>query len=303
MKNHPVQKSGLLKGYISKEKGVRASVVVMTDLVEEVCALQRTSPSSSVALGRTLVGAVLVASQLKDDQAISFQISGSKTIKKVFAHAQYDGLCRGYISDKEAPLSIDKNQLALGPLIGDGFLQAITYIPGNKQPHVSQLQLQTGEIGDDIAFYLNQSRQIPCLVSLAVKIGSEGKVVAAGGVIVELMPGHTEETLQAIEKQQNRAFALSDLIDMGADYEKLLSNYVGDIELEEIKEHSVDYGCTCSREKASNSLSMLEAEDFKEILESKENLNVDCEMCGLVYSFDFEEINMIFKNSGKASIH
>lgn len=303
MNKHPIQKTGHLKGYLSSELGVRASVVVMTDLVEDLCKMLNSSPSSSVAVGRLLVGTVLVASQLKDEQAISMHVSGSKTIRKVFAHAQYDGLCRAYISEKQAPLSLQQNRLSLSPLIGEGLLQVNTYIPGQSHRMTSQVELQTGEIGEDIAYYLNQSMQIPCLISLAVKIGHEGEVIAAGGVLIELMPGHTEETLRKIEDHQKFALPLSTLIEEGQDYETLLRNHLGDLNLKEIKEHTVNYGCTCTREKASQSLMLLSKKDFEEILQSQENLNVDCEMCGLVYSFDYKEINLIYLESGKAEIH
>ena len=303
MNKHPVQESGHLKSYLSKDKTVRASVLKATELVEAVCQLQKTSPTSSVALGRLLCGTVLLASQLKDQQAIALQVNGSKQIKKIFAHAQYDGLCRAYISEKQAPLSVVNNRLSLEPLIGIGILQAMTYVPNQKMPQISQIELASSEIGEDIAYYLNQSRQIPCIVSLAVKIGSEGQVTAAGGVLIELMPGHTEETLKKLEEHQKKAQALSSLIEKGDSFDDMLKNHMGDIPFTELKSNDVNYGCTCSREKAASSLKLLEAKDFDEILTSKETLNVDCEMCGLVYSFDYSEINLIYKESGKAPIH
>ena len=303
MSSHPVKSKGLLKKYLSNELAVRASVVEMTDLVEEVCQLQKTSPSSSVALGRLLVGSVLVASQLKDNQALSFQMSGDKVISKIFAHAQYDGLCRAFISEKKAPMSVENGMFSLSPLIGDGLLQATTYIPGNKQPHVTQLNIVSGEIGEDIAHYLNQSCQIPCLISLAVKIGSEGKVLSAGGVLIELMPGHTEGVLNLIEAQQSFAKPLSTLIEEKKSYPELLENHLGAIQMDELLAQEIRYHCTCSKEKASTSMAMLPSEDFNEIISSGKDLNVDCEMCGLIYSFSVEEVNMIFKKSGKTSVH
>ena len=275
----------------------------MTDLVEDVCKMQNTSPSSSVALGRLLVGTVLISSQLKDDQAISFQVSGSKTIKKIFAHAQYDGLCRGFISEKQAPLSLHNQTLSLKPLIGEGILQSVIYVPNQKHPQMSQIELQSGEIGEDLAWYLNQSRQIPCIISLAVKIGEEGKVIAAGGVLIELMPGHTEETLKALENHQKFSLPLSTLIEEENDHVTLLRNHLGDIEVKEVKDHPVEYVCTCSKEKAETSMSLLQVEDFEEILKTKETLNVDCEMCGMIYQFDHTEVNLVYKKSGKAKIH
>ncbi len=300
---HPVTETGILRGYLSQDKTVRASVVVMTDLVKQLCEMQEMSPSSSVALGRLLVASVLVSSQLKEDQAISFQISGSEQIKKIYAHAQYDGLCRGFISERQASLAVENNMIALKPLIGEGFFTAMTYIPKNKQPQISQIQLQSGEIGEDVAYYLNQSCQIPCLLSLALKIGRAGEVTAAGGVLIELMPGHTEETLKAIEEHHSKSSSLSQLIEEKKDFKALLDNHAGCIDFKEIRSNTINYGCTCSREKAEQSLFLLTMNDFVEIIASQETLNVDCEMCGLNYAFDFEEINLIYKKSGKAQIH
>ena len=99
------------------------------------------------------------------------------------------------------------------------------------------------------------------------------------------------------------ALPLSTLIEEGNDFETLLKNHLGDIEVKEVKAHQVNYGCTCSKKKAGNSLMLLDKKDFEEILNSQENLNVDCEMCGLVYSFNYKEINQIYIQSGKAKVH
>jgi molecular chaperone Hsp33 len=303
MENYPIKKKGHLKAYIDKDLGVRATVIVMTDLIDEVCKMQKNSPASSVAVGRVLLGAVLLASQLKDKQALSLQIMGANKIKKIFAHAQYDGLCRAYISERQAPLIVENKNIILGELIGAGFLQTLTYTSPEKPPQISQVELMSGEIGEDIAYYLNQSFQIPCIISLSVKLGPNAEIIAAGGVLIELMPGHTEETLEKIEKQQKNSKPLSTLIEQKMDFRELLENHLGSITLKEIKSHDIQYSCSCSRKKAAGSLQMLDSKDFQEILASSENLNVDCEMCGMIYSFNFEEIQQIYKDSGKASLH
>ena len=203
-------------------------------MVSQLCDHLQTSPSSAVALGRLLVGSVLVASQLKEDQAISFQVSGRESIKKIFAHAQYDGLCRAYIDEKQAPLSVKNNNLSLEAVIGGGQLQANLYGPKSEKPHTTHLQLVNGEIGEDLAYYLNQSCQIPCLLSLALKIGKESQVLKAGGVLIELMPGHTEKTLQVLEAQQEKAQPLSQMMENTGDFEAWLQNYLGPLKAKEI---------------------------------------------------------------------
>lgn len=303
MTPHPVDQKGHLYGFISTREALRASVVEMTDLVEQACAMQGTSATASVALGRALVGSVLLASQLKDRQALALQISGEGPLKRVFAHAQHEGLCRGSVSDKQAPLHFDDQGLALAALIGEGHLQVTTYIPHQKAPHVSQVPLQTGEIGEDLAHYLHQSKQIPCLLSLGVKLDKDGKVCAAGGVLIELMPGHSEDLLSRIEVQQEQAQSLSHLIESGETPLNLLRNHLGDIEVQQIKDHPVRYACTCSRDKAAQSLHLLESQDFDEILAAPESLNVDCDMCGLTYSFSHSDVQDIYKLSGKAPLH
>ncbi len=303
MNKHPVHQTGQLFGFISNEHGIRASVVQMTDLVEQACEIQGTSATSSVALGRVLVGSVLVASMLKEKHAVSFQVRGSGPLNRIFAHAQHEGICRASLGNKQAPLAFNDRGLALKELVGEGILQVTTYIPNQKSPRISQVPLVSGEIGEDIAHYLSQSMQIPCVISLGVKINSEGKVVAAGGVLIELMPGHSSEIIDLIEEQQAKAQSLSHLIEGGESPTNLLRNHLGPVEMKQIKSHGVHYACTCSKEKAGNSLHLLESQDFVEILASPEALHVDCDMCGLTHSFSVEEIQEIYKASGKAPLH
>ncbi|MCB0377688.1 MAG: Hsp33 family molecular chaperone HslO [Bdellovibrionales bacterium] len=298
-----VTNTGTLKKYLSKDKTLRASVLKMTELLEDVRIMQGTSPTSTVAVGRLLAGALLLASQLKDEQAMTVQVSGRGDIKKIFAHAQYDGLCRAYISERLAPMSVKNNQFSLAPLVGGGVLSVSLLVPGVKVPRQSQLEIVSGEIGEDLAHYLSQSSQIPCLLSLAVKIGHEGMVTAAGGVLVELMPGHTEELVASIERKQKTALPLSDLIEEKYDFAKLLENSIGPIEVKEIEERQVQWHCSCTKEKAGVSIQMLGGEDMRDMIQKNEWVNVDCEMCGRVYSFSPNEITILYKDSGSAQIH
>lgn len=275
----------------------------MTDLVGQVCKLQKTSPSSSVALGRLLVGTTLVSSQMKHGHSIAFQFHCSGPVKGLYAQSTYEGEIRGYISGREAPMSHRDGQFSLSPVVGEGKMTVLTSTPGLHPPRQSQVEIFNGEIGEDIAHYLHQSMQISCLLSVGVKIGSEGKVVAAGGVLIEMMPGHSEETLTYIEAQQKQAQSISNLIEKDASHDELFKNHLGSLELKEIDQQAITYKCSCSKERAQRSVGMLGKSELEDIMSEGKALDIDCEMCGEAYKVTIEDVNLIYKDITKNPTH
>lgn len=302
-KTHPVIKqTGHLQRFLS-EKRVRASVVEMTDLVAAVCKMQKTSPSSSIALGRTLVSAVLLASHTKDHHEVALEFSCKGPIGSLFAHAGFDGKCRASIAEKNTPLSLNGGQISLKPLVKEGTMTVTTYVPRARQPVRSQLSIVSGEIGEDVAHYLQQSMQIQSLVSLGVKVGSEGQVTAAGGVLVEMMPGYQQETLEKLLAQQEQTATLSQLIEEKKDHRQLLENYVGDLTISQLGSQEISYGCTCSLEKARASIQLLGKNDVESLVKDNKGLDVNCEMCGLAYNLTIEDLNLVLKDLSDPQVH
>ena len=204
---------------------IRASAVVCTHLLNHLRTLQHTSPTSTLALGRTLIGTTLLATQLKDEQAISVQLQCDGAMRMVFAQASYEGSVRAFIAEPQLPMSVERGNLILAPHVGSGTLTVSTYIKGASRPQISQVLIESGEITDDLASYIRISQQIPCVLTAGVIIGSEGVVTSAGGLLVEMMPGHTPEDVERVESSLRAMGALSQSLGPGVNGENLLKMF------------------------------------------------------------------------------
>lgn len=283
--------------FLSSEGTIRASALVCTDVVNHLRIVQNTSPTSTLALGRALIGTTLLASHLKDEQALSLQIQCEGPMKMVFAQASYEGSVRAFIADPQLGLAVEKNNLVLAPHVGKGTLTVSTYIKGAARPQISQVLVQSGEITDDIAHYLRTSQQIPCILTSGVLFQGDGKVTSAAGLLVELMPGHTETDVQRVESCLRVLGSLSDSLTPEITGEELLQMFfVGVSGKHWLHPHEVEIACSCSREKVMNSFKLLGEDDLKEMIEKKELVDVQCEMCGKRYKIDVPALKEIYQN-------
>lgn len=302
-KSHPVVKApGRVERFLSSER-VRASVVDITALCEEVRLMQGTSPSSTIALSRLLVATTLLASHTKEGQEVAVQISCKGPLKSLFAHCTYGGHLRGALAGKKTTPQLKNGEFSLSPLMGPGFLTVTTYVPKAKEPRKSQVQLVSGEIGPDITHYLQASMQIHSLISLGVQVTSKGEVRGAGGVLIELMPGHKSEVVDKIEQAHKMSSPLSELIAEKKPFSELLVNHSGDVLFSSLGSTEIRYLCSCKRKKAAGSIELLGLEELNQVVQSQESLNIDCDMCGMKYEIEPSEIRLIRDKLKSQSVH
>ena len=276
--------------YLTQELTIRASAVIATHIVEEMRAIHEAFPIATVALGRTMIGSLLLASQLKQNQALSLYFQGDGGLGRVFAEATYEGKCRGYVSHPKFML-LSEDSLNIGSAVGRGLLTVTHHLPTGETPHRGSVQIRTGEVGDDIAYYLHQSHQIPSIVSLGVLVDENGKVSAAGGVLIELMPGVTEETILKLEARVRTVPPLSKRIFDGASAEELVHDYLGDFGLMPMEhDYPIKYECRCNLDRVKNSVSLLGEQELDEIIRAGKPLEVGCEFCGRKYSLSPTDI-------------
>lgn len=283
--------------FLSQDGFVRASAVVFTSVLNELRTLQETSPTSTLALGRSLVGATLLAARLKEEQAVAVQIKCDGPMKMVFAQASYEGGVRAFVSEPQLPMSVDRGNLFLAPHVGAGTLSVSTYIKGNTQPQVSQVLLQTGEITEDIAHYIRSSLQLPCLLTSAVNLGSEGVVTSAGGLMVEMMPGHTEEHIALVERCLTAMGSLSEMLGAKVSGEDILKLFFVGVP-GKVWEHpyKIQISCSCSRNKVASSIQLLGAAEVKEMVQQGNSVDVKCEMCGRNYAITVADLKEIYQS-------
>ena len=303
-KAHSKDNANRVHKFLTKDLTVRAASVVATQVVDEMRSIQNSYPIATVAVGRSMVAALLMASHLKHNQELSLYFQGNGPLGRVFAEANYEGQVRGYSNNPQFQAPIEGEQIQIGPAIGIGLLTVTHHLPTSDEPHRGTVIIRTGEVGDDIAFYLQQSHQIPSVVALGVHVNPYGLVEAAGGVLIELMPGHSEQTVAMIEKRVRSAPLISKRILEGATAEDLIRDYLGDFELMELEhKYPIEYHCRCSYERVVRSMILLGTEDLDELIAENKAVDVSCEFCGRKYQVAEADLVQIRKDAYKGSLN
>ncbi|MCK5074592.1 MAG: Hsp33 family molecular chaperone HslO [Bacteriovoracaceae bacterium] len=274
----------IIKKFISKDLYIRTATLVSTDMVAHIQNIQKTSPIPTVAIGRAVTGALLMAAGLKKGHKIGLHFNGQGPLKTVFAEANFLGECRGCTGNPELDIPLQEKNIKVGQALGNGQLTVAHNQLGKKGRYSGTVEFASGEIADDIALFLYQSQQIPSLVSLGVYLDEFARVKAAGGIIMELMPGAPESTIEKLEKNAMEASNISELIMDGKDATDIAKIFMKDFEIEDLEfDQEVKYRCECSIERVKRSLKCLDPKDHEKIIQGGENVDITCEFCGKVY--------------------
>lgn len=289
--------------FCSNDFTVRMAAVDATDVVQEVQRLQNLYPVATMGVGKAMVGALLLASQLKEHQQVGLLFRGNGPLKSIYAEANYEGQVRAFTPNPQYEPLDYKKPLLVGEALGNGTLSVSRHQPFQKQPFQGLVSLVSGEIGDDIAHYLHQSHQVRSVVSLGIYLDEYGKVIKAGGVIIEVMPG-VEEDIVSLIQQNAEDFkpSVSKILMAGGGAYDLVLPFMTGIDFTEL-DHNVDakYFCPCTNERVSNALEILGEADLQDMVDKKEEPQITCQMCGKPYTFTVDQIveirNRVYKNS------
>ena len=273
---------------------IRATAVISTDPVREMCTLQKAGPLASMALGRAVTGALLMAAQLRDNQVVGLHFRGNGPLGSLYAEASYEGECRGWCDEPGAQVPLRDGRIDVAAGLGIGLLNVIRSQPFEKAPHVGTVELVSSEIGDDIAYYLQQSHQIPSVVALGVILGESGAVEVSGGVLIELMPGADDGVISRLEKSVAEARPLTSLLKEQRSPVELLSNYSGSIIMNQA-EHpfEIKYSCRCTSDRVQRSITMLGRDEVANMVAEGKDANVRCEFCGRTYTLTLMKLKEI----------
>lgn len=289
--------SDVLVKATAAEKTIRAAVAITTNLADEARLRHRTAPTASAALGRALTASLLLSSTLKEAERLSLQFLGNGPLKGIFAEASAQGEVRGFVYYPRTHLPLRNGKLNVGGAIGAGTLTVIRDQPWRKEPYRSILPLVSGEIGADVAHYLLNSEQIPSAVSLGVFVTPDETVAAAGGFIVQVMPGVSDETIVQLETNMARATPVSQLVREGATPEEILTHVLDGFAPVTVGEVLVRFGCRCSRGRVLGTLVALGREEIQALLAKEENVSVTCEFCSEQYVVGRQEAEAMFVSS------
>jgi molecular chaperone Hsp33 len=291
--------------FVSNDFTVRVAAVDATEVVKEMQQLQSPMPLAAVGVGRAMVGALLLASQLKEGQEVGLLFKGNGPLGSLYAEASYDGAVRGYCPHPDYQAPHPEDILNLGKALGFGNLTVARHQPFQRQPFNGTVQMVTGEIGDDIAHYLHQSHQIRSIVSLGVYLDEFGKVKSAGGLVVEVMPGVEEEVVDKIQANADRnKTSVSKLLLQGAKPIDLVRPYLEGIPFTQLPhDHQVRYFCPCTTDRVKRALTTLGVEGLQEMIDDNQTSEITCQVCGRKYSMTVEDLTELRETLRKSQMH
>ena len=291
--------------FVSKDLTVRIASVDATEVVRHMQNLQGTYPLATVAVGRSMVGSLLLAAHLKDGQQVGLLFRGNGPLSSVYAEASFGGHVRGYTPNPHyQPENYDKG-LSLKEAMGIGLLTVARHQPFQKQPFQGTVEMVSGEIGDDIAHYLHQSHQLRSMVSLGVYLDANGKVQVAGGVLIEVMPGVEDSTIEKIMQnyEKNKPNISKMLID-GAKPADLVTPFMEGIAIEELDhDYPIEYFCPCTKDRVIRALEVMGQEELQDMIDKKEEVNVTCQVCGKPYSVSIQEVEEVNNHLRRESMN
>lgn len=286
---------------ITGDGSARIFVTNTTDIVKKASEIHGTSKTMTAVLGRALTAASLMGSMLKDkDNSLTLQFRGDGPAGKVICVSDYAGNVRVRADDPTVELPPNaQGKLNVGGAIGAGSMYVIKDM-GMNDPYVGVSQIVTGEIGDDVTAYFANSEQTPTVCALGVRVNREKECIAAGGYLIQLLPGADEAIIPKIEENVGRMASVSTLILAGRTGEEIIAEALEGIEYEIFDEFDTDYVCTCTRERYLVALAGLGDEDMDSLRDGRP-IETVCQFCGKSYSFTVEEIDAKRAEKGTAA--
>lgn len=273
---------------------VRALAAVTTDLVDEARGRHGTAPTATAALGRALTGALLLAATIKRDERLSLEFSGDGPLRGVLVDATPDGDARGFVLRPDTHVPPRAGKLDVGGALGRGVLCVIRVPIAGGALYRSVVPLESGEIGADLAGYLLASEQTRAAVGVGVFVDTDGRVAAAGGYLVQALPGATPETLDAVAARVERVATPSQLVRDGLGPADMLRAVIGD-GVSVLEERDVRFRCRCSRERVAVAILAMGRAEIEAVLADDRRAEVTCDFCGARYVLEEDELRGLLR--------
>ena len=276
---------------------IRAFAITSKDMVEEARSRHNTSPIVTAALGRMLAaGSMMGVMRKGEDDLVTLQMQGSGPMKGVTVTANSKGEVKGFPNVAVVDLPPKNGKLDVGGAIDLGIMRVIKDM-GLKDPYVGTVELQTGEIAEDLTYYYAVSEQIPSTVGLGVLMNKDNTVNVAGGFIVQLMPFTSDEVISQIEENLKTLPSVTDMLSAGKTPEEMLETVLAGLDLEVKETIPVSYKCDCSRDRVEAVLVSLGEKEITDFIKAGKDVEIHCDFCDTDYVFNPDESTEILKKS------
>ena len=275
---------------------VRAYTIVSTETVEEARRRHDTWATATAALGRTITITAMMGALLKDDQSLTVKIEGGGPLGAMIADANASGEVRGYVLNPHVDFDLNTNgKLDVSRAVGtDGALSIVKDL-GLKDYFTGQVPIVSGEVSEDFTYYFAHSEQIPSAVGAGVLVNPDHTVLAAGGFIVQVMPGADEDLITQLEEQIQNFEPISSLIQKGYSPEQILFKLFPDVHVKIHESMPIEFKCKCSKERLELAIKGLGNEEIEKMIDEDHGAEAKCHFCNEVYHFDENELKTLIE--------
>lgn len=276
---------------------VRAFAISSTHLVAEARERHRTLPVVTAALGRLLSAGAIMGSMMKGDKDIvTISLKGDGPAGYITVTADSHGHVKGFPGNPNVDIPRKyAGKLDVGTAVGRGLL-TVSYDLGLKEPYSGQVEIQTGEVAEDLAYYFTVSEQLPSAVGLGVMVDTDSSVKHAGGFIVQLLPDAPEDVIELLEKKLANLEPVTTMMEQGMTPEEMLLHIFEGVDIEFTERHDVKFYCDCSKEKVKRALAAISDKDLQYIVNDDEDIEVKCFFCNTAYKFSIADIKDILSS-------
>lgn len=276
---------------------VRAFAISSTHLVAEARERHRTLPVVTATLGRLLSAGAIMGSMMKGEKDIvTVSLKGDGPAGYITVTADSHGHVKGFPGNPNVDIPRKyAGKLDVGAAVGRGLL-TVSYDLGLKEPYSGQVEIQTGEVAEDLAYYFTVSEQLPSAVGLGVMVDTDSSVKHAGGFIVQLLPDAPEDVIELLEKKLANLEPVTTMMEKGMTPEDMLSYIFEGVDIEFTERHDVEFYCDCSKEKVKRALAAISDKDLQDIVNDDEAIEVKCFFCNTAYKFSIADIKDILSS-------
>ncbi|MGG6296505.1 Hsp33 family molecular chaperone HslO [Leptolyngbya sp. AN02str] len=280
------------------EGGIRVVGAITTRLTDEAKQRHNLSYVAAAALGRTMTSGLLLASSMKRaGSRVNLRLDGDGPLGVVFADARLDGTVRGYVGNPSIELPPNsKGKLDVGGAVGQGYLHVVRDV-GYGYPYSSTVELVSGEIGDDVAYYLVASEQTPSALVVGVFVEPEG-VTAAGGILIQVLPkaARDEALVELLESRIAALKGFTPLLQAGKTLPQMFNDLLGDMGLEHLSETQLlKFQCGCTFDRMLGALKMLGQDELRDMIHQDEGAEAICHFCNEVYRADSNHLEQLIE--------
>jgi molecular chaperone Hsp33 len=279
---------------------VRAYGVRTTDTVGEAQRRHHTWPTASAALGRAMTAGVMLGAMLKGESKVTIKIEGGGPIGVILVDSNNKGEVRGYVTNPQTHFELNQyGKLDVARAVGKNGMLTIVKDLGLREKFTGQVPLVSGELGEDFTYYLVASEQVPSSVGVGVLVNPDNSILAAGGFIIQLMPGTDEETIAKIENRLKTIAPISKLIQQGLSPEEILYELLGKENVKILETLPVKFHCSCSKERFANAIISLGEKEIQDMIDEDGQAEAQCHFCNEKYLFDKDELEQLKQQAKK----